>query len=101
MDNIQLFLSNKFTQKELVTKKIEIQQIVNLLNFLTDEDISVILEYVEFLKKLENPKGLENQKGSENPFFQKATRFEGHKSGYVFKNDNQGLGYYLDLKPIF
>ena len=38
-------------------------------------------------------------KGERKPFV-KSSRFKGAKPGYVFKMSNQGLGYYVDVKPV-
>lgn len=32
--------------------------------------------------------------------FISSEKFAGYKKGYVFKNDSQGLGYYIDTKNI-
>ena len=98
MDSIQLFLNNKFSTKELVsTKRNEVQQIISLLNFLKEDDIKIVIEYDNFLKKLKNL----SDSNAGTLYFQKSDRFEGHRPGFVFKNDIHGLGYYLDPKPIF
>ena len=36
--------------------------------------------------------------GESGPSFISAKNFQGKKKGYIFKKDNQGLGYYLDPK---
>ena len=37
-----------------------------------------------------------NKETIEKPSFISSDKFVGEKKGYVFKNDNDGLGYYID-----
>ena len=105
---IQLFLRHKFTQKELLTsKKEEARHITSLINFLTSEDISIIIEYKNYIDNMIDPKheakhdSKNDPKNEENYFFKPSATFTGYKPGWVFKTGDLGLGYYLDTKPIF
>jgi hypothetical protein len=48
-----------------------------------------------FNKQKINQDKIQNQ---EQPAFFPSTYFQGVRNGYVFKTDNNGLGYYLDKK---
>ena len=55
---------------------------------------SIALIYFFYLKKYN--KNIIPQKISIEPFIP-STEFSGEKKGYVFKNDDMGIGYYKDI----
>lgn len=71
---------------------------IYLLLFISAIIISIGAYYFFFKKQkkniLTNKKKIKSVKINED--FIKANGFAGYKKGYVFKNDNKGLGYYKD-----
>jgi len=55
---------------------------------------SISLIYFFYLKKYN--KNIIPQKITIEPFIP-STEFSGEKKGYVFKNDDMGIGYYKDI----
>ena len=55
---------------------------------------SISLIYFFYLKKYN--KNITPQKITIEPFIP-STEFSGEKKGYVFKNDDMGIGYYKDI----
>ena len=49
-----------------------------------------------FIYKNNNNNNESNKEESIVENFISSNKFDGYKKGYVFKNDVQGLGYYLD-----
>lgn len=101
---VQLFLRSKFTPKEILsTKRTNATYISNLLNFLSTDDINIVVEYKNFLDNLSDAK--ENYFEKKSPkkeifFFERTDKFMGHKPGWVFMTGEHGLGYYLDVPNL-
>jgi ribosome biogenesis protein UTP30 len=51
-------------------------------------------------KKLEADANSDENRGNEKSEFIEAKKFKGSKKGYVFRKGKQGLGYYVDIKPV-
>ena len=65
----------------------------NFILFLV-ASFSISLIYFFYLKKYN--KNITPQKITIEPFIP-STEFSGEKKGYVFKNDDMGIGYYKDI----
>ena len=72
----------------------------NLLSFIKNYKFIIILVVLFFIvyiyrKKLE-PMSTNKTVTNQNIDFIQSNTFVGGKSGYIFKKDEKGLGYYLD-----
>ena len=72
----------------------------NLLSFINNYKFIIILIIIFFIvylyrKKIE-PMSTKKRVINQKKDFIQSDKFIGSKSGYVFKKDEKGLGYYLD-----
>lgn len=73
----------------------------NLLSFINNYKFVIIFIIIFFIvylyrKKLE-PMSTKKRVINQKKDFIQSDKFIGSKSGYVFKKDEKGLGYYLDI----
>ena len=73
----------------------------NLLSFINNYKFVIIFIIIFFIvylyrKKLE-PMSTKKRVINQKKNFIQSDKFIGSKSGYVFKKDEKGLGYYLDI----
>jgi hypothetical protein len=100
VDSVKDFILTKYSQKDLLAnKRVEAQRYTGLLtnlqsviNDLSLNDLSVILEYKRFLEW-----GPSTNINQGHLYFRPSPIFVGQRPGWVFKNGEHGIGYYIDI----
>lgn len=58
--------------------------------------LTILIVYLLYTNFKKNEINMETEKNNIHESFISSDTFIGRKDGYVFKNDTQGLGYYID-----
>jgi hypothetical protein len=61
--------------------------------------VLIVLLIVLLLQIKFNETNINEGMYSNKPQFIQNNKFIGSKNGYVFKKDQKGIGYYIDIKP--